>query len=168
MSRVLVFGFLIVLTLGNLACNRDDDRFTRLEKQFPALCAEMNQIHQVAAALSVSDEIVGIEMGTAYNHTPDVVILSNEETLAYEDVLSKKRVSNMGGLDQFRSLAKKVGARAIRLDNNGLLWVVMYSGRNNDWGYVYTNTLAITPLEVGEVGRYVAIPEEQHWYSFRR
>ena len=68
-------------------------------------------------------------------------------------------------LERLQAVARKLSCAVVTVDKSGQVRIIMFAGRNTDFGYEFfdrSQRQAPKPVE------YLPIPGEEEWYAFRR
>ena len=141
------------------------DRLSDLVSEFSLKRDAINEARDLIQVLSATEGISQIEVGVLYNETPDKVRFGRGSSLVPLEKILLKDSKNRERLERLSAVARKISCRAVIVDEMSQLWVVMYYGRNYNYGYVL---LDHRNVKVHNEEEYVRIPGEEKWLAFRR
>ena len=133
----LVVTVLCVLGLTILGCNDGTDRLDEPVAKFPLVRGDINELRQLIHSLARTEGITGFEVGILYSDIPAKVIFNQGKPVTYTEAISKIGLKNKEELERLRTVAQRLPCRLVEIDEVGRLWIVMYYGRNSQWGYVF-------------------------------
>lgn len=164
LSKLVILYVVLVLCGG---CDSGGDRLNELVPAFSLQREDLSEARQLIQALSATEGISGLLVGARYNDTPDRVRYPRETPFPLESVeaISLKDSGSKARLERLRTVARKLSCEEVTLDGLGRVRVIMYSGRNTDYGYEFFDRIDTQPLKGGD---YLEIPGEKNWYAFRR
>lgn len=157
---VSVFGVILFLS----GCG-GEDRLSDLASEFALKRDEIYEAREIIQTLSTTEGISQIEVGSLYSESPDKVKMGQDSSLVPIGNIQLKDSKNRQRLERLSAVARKISCRAVIVDNMSQLWVVMYYGRNYNYGYVLLEQTNVKPYKDEE---YVRIPGEEKWLAFRR
>lgn len=163
-NTLIILCVVLVLCGG---CDRAGDRLNELVPAFPLQREGLNEAKQLIQALSAAEGMSGFVVGALYNDTPDRVRYPRETPFPLEplEAILLKDPQSKAKLERLRTVARKLSCDEVMVDELGQVRVIMYGGRNADYGYEFFDRSDAKPLKDGD---YLEIPGEKNWYAFRR
>lgn len=159
---VILCAVLVVLLVG---CGKGGDRLDELIQKFPSYREGLNEARELIHALAVTEGIFGVKVGASYNEALDNVWLRHNSSPEPLEAVSFKDPQNKSKLARLRTVARNLSCVAVIVDELNRVQVVMYSGRNVDYGYEFVGS---GEKHMRRDGDYLAIPGEAQWHAFRR
>ncbi len=166
----MLIGVVSVFTLG---CTGGQDPVAEGMAKFPLVRHDLEAARQLLLALKQADGITDFEVGPRYDERPDKVIFNDSRVVLYREVLSEKKIERQVELEQLERLGHRMPFNSIVLDADEAFRVSMYSGRNADLGYVFSDGFprrfyfdGYGPSQYCEP-QYVAIPEAPGWHCYK-
>lgn len=153
----------ILILLGS--CSGRADRLDELVQKFPQQRDDLNEARGLIQSLTASEGILGLMVGARYNETPDKVWLRHNSPPVPVQTITLKNSASKSRLDRLSVIANKLSCEVVALDEFGQVRVIMYSGKNYDYGYEF---FARSGTRTEKAGNYVVIPGEEKWLAFRR
>jgi hypothetical protein len=136
----------------------------------PAFASQRDDLYEakkLIQTLAATEGISAFHPGALYDESPDRVRHVSETPIPLEllDKTSLKDPQSKVTLEQLRAVARKLSCAAVTVDEVNTVRVIMFYGRNSEYGYVsFDPNEGQTPRD----GVYLEIPGEKKWYAFRR
>lgn len=164
------WGTLVILCVVLALCGGCDiggDRLSELVPSFPPQREDLNEAKQLIQALATTEGISGFVVGARYNDTPDRVRYPRESPSPLEPLgaIVLKDPQSKTKLERLSTIARRISCDEVAVDEHGRARVIMYAGRNADYGYVFFDYGERQTVKDGE---YIEIPGEKNWHAFRR
>ena len=134
---------------------------------FPPLRDDLNEAKELIKALAATEGISGLLVGALYDDSPDRVRYFRETPFPLEPVtaISLKDPQSKAKLERLQAVARKLSCAAVTVDKSGQVRIIMFAGRNTDYGYEFFDR---SQRQEPKHGDYLTIPGEEEWYAFRR
>ena len=142
-----------------------NDWFGKSVRAFASQRDDLNEAKQLIQTLAATEGISGLQVGALYNATPDTVRLHRDSPSEPVNAISLKAPQSKVTLERLRTVARKLSCAAVTVDEVSRVRVIMYYGRNSEYGYV---SLDPSEGQRPKDGDYLEIPGEEEWYAFRR
>jgi len=164
-SKLLILSMSLLLFGG---CDGvGDDWLGKSVAAFVSQRDDLNEAKELIKALATTEDISGLLVGALYNDTPDRVRYIRETPFPVEPVtaISLKDPQSKAKLERLQAVARKLSFVEVTIDKPGQVRIIMFAGRNTDYGYEFFDR---SQRQAPKHGDYLAIPGEEEWYAFRR
>jgi hypothetical protein len=164
-NKLLILPMILLLFGG---CDGvGDDKLGKSVAAFALQRDDLNEAKELIKALAATEDISGLLVGALYNDTPDRVRYIRETPFPVEPVtaISLKDPQSKAKLERLQAVARKLSCAEVTIDKSGQVRIIMFAGRNTDYGYEFFDR---SQRQAPKHGDYLTIPGEEEWYAFRR